>query len=146
MSIVVNQGTQVVVQTDSYTRTVCCQCSCVFFVPSDLDETLRRTGSSFYCPRGHLLVYNQGKSEIQRVREQLDATQRRCTWLDASRNEANAARNYAERKNRAVRGVVTKLKQRIASGACPCCSRRFEDLAKHMLKMHPSYPNGGDKP
>jgi hypothetical protein len=34
---------------------------------------------------------------------------------------------------------VTKLKQRVANGVCPCCHRSFVNLHRHMAGQHPDY-------
>lgn len=37
------------------------------------------------------------------------------------------------------RGVVTKTKNRIGKGVCPCCNRTFVELARHIATKHPDY-------
>jgi hypothetical protein len=111
------------------TLTTCAECSIQFAVPEQWDENRRQTGSTFWCPNGHILTY---KSEIKRLRSALQAEQTRVT---AMRDQLQAA----ERSARAVRGQVTKLKKRIANGVCPCCHRSFADLHRHMTGQHPGY-------
>lgn len=39
----------------------------------------------------------------------------------------------------AARGQVTRLKRRAANGVCPCCTRTFADLKRHMANQHPDF-------
>lgn len=44
-----------------------------------------------------------------------------------------------ERSAAAQRGVLTRLKNRVAAGVCPCCHRSFKQLSEHMKMKHPDY-------
>lgn len=54
---------------------------------------------------------------------------------DRMRDEKEAA----ERRVSAAKGQVTKLKNRTAAGVCPCCTRSFENLKRHMATKHPAF-------
>ncbi len=32
-----------------------------------------------------------------------------------------------------------RTRKRVGSGVCPCCSRTFQQLARHMKAKHPAY-------
>jgi hypothetical protein len=34
---------------------------------------------------------------------------------------------------------VTKIKNRVGHGVCPCCTRSFQNLARHMASEHPTF-------
>lgn len=87
-------------------------------------------GGSFYCPNGHAQHYT--KTEVQRLKEQLEEVKRRAEW-----NQAEAA--TLKRSLTAKKGQITKMKNRISKGVCPCCNRTFENLARHMNTQHPDY-------
>lgn len=36
-------------------------------------------------------------------------------------------------------GQVTKLKNRVGHGVCPCCNRSFGNLARHIESEHPTF-------
>jgi hypothetical protein len=42
--------------------------------------------------------------------------------------------------------VATRIRNRIAAGVCPCCTRTFKNVARHIKDKHPTYvackPNG----
>lgn len=58
-----------------------------------------------------------------------------------SRVESNLrdSRDRAERRASAARGQITKIKNRVGHGVCPCCNRTFKQLAAHMASKHPEY-------
>lgn len=113
-----------------------CTCGVLFAAPKQLLDRCRQTGEGFYCPNGHVLVYG---SENEKLKKKLAAEK------DA-RARVQARLDQEQMHSRAMRGVVTKTKnklaateQRIANGVCPCCGRTFKELARHMKTKHPEY-------
>ena len=128
----VNYGSQLIVEE-------CYRCGVSFAMPHTLRETcLKDHSKSFYCPNGHGQVFS-GKTEAQKLREELERTRDRAANLVAQRDQAQASA-------RAQRGVATRarnerdrLKKRVANGVCPCCNRSFSNLTRHMQGQHPEY-------
>jgi hypothetical protein len=108
----------------------CPSCGIIFGVPQDFDRERRADGRTFYCPNGHVLTF--GKSEEEKLRTQLNCAN---TALTAARDQAQSA----ERRRAAAVGQVTKIRNRVVNGVCPCCSRTFENLASHMGAKHPGW-------
>lgn len=113
--------------------TECYKCAVVFAMPRRLMQQCRNNGQEFFCPNGHGQIF--AKSTVQRLQEQLEQEQRRT---QAQRNQ----REMAERQLVAAKGLMTKLKKRIANGVCPCCRRSFTNLRRHITKQHPAYVEG----
>lgn len=111
------------------TLTSCAACAIQFAVPDQFDRQRRQTGDTFWCPNGHTLTY---KSEIDKLRKRLEAEQ-------ARRVHAEDQQQAAERRVAAARGQVTRLKNRIGNGVCPCCHRTFQQLSRHMATKHPGF-------
>ncbi len=124
--------TQITTMT-TYTVVDCFKCGCLFAVPAQVNDELVRTGRNFFCPNGHSQHYTD--STDKRLREERERSARLAARLD----QAQAAREAAERRVSAARGQVTKIKNRVANGVCPCCNRTFADLAAHMKTKHPDY-------
>lgn len=40
----------------------CAVCGIVFSIPTHFETTRRNNGSQFFCPNGHSLVFNSGKT------------------------------------------------------------------------------------
>lgn len=123
--------------------TDCCSCGVEFAIPDRLISQRRMDGKNFYCPNGHSMVFSEPtekklQRELEAVRAERDRARARAT---ATRDQLDAA----ERSKSALRGVNTRIRNRIAAGVCPCCSRTFQDLARHMSGQHPDYAGEADR-
>lgn len=111
----------------------CYKCGALFALPADVDEELHRSGRTFYCPNGHGQVYTQ--STVKQLQREREAHARTVARLD----QVKADRDAIERSRRATKGALTRVKNRVANGVCPCCNRSFGDLAAHMATEHPTF-------
>ena len=130
----------------SYTATVnlvqvtCGKCGCTFALAEHHHEKLRETGATFYCPNGDPRAYRQ--SDVQRLEKQLARERAAHDQTRASRDAQRQLRERAERRAAAARGQVTKIKNRVGNGVCPCCNRTFQNLHRHMATKHPAWKSG----
>lgn len=119
-------------------RTVSCpSCGIIFAIPAAFMAKLRQYHTSFYCPSGHSMSYNEDL--LLAARRQLEE---KNAELDRARATAQRLRDEAataERSARAARGHVTRIKKRLSHGVCPCCTRTFSNLAQHMHQVHPGF-------
>ncbi len=124
MSIVVNS---------TYELVDCPNCGMSFAITEEFENRRRDDGHSFYCPHGHSMSYGDTtQKQLQRERE-------KSARLTARLDQVKADRDAAERSRSALKGQVTKIRNRVANGVCPCCNRTFPDLAAHMKTKHPDY-------
>lgn len=109
------------------------QCGISFAMTRDLYNRLQKAkeSESFYCPRGHRMWYT-GKTEEQKLRDKLAATSARET---AMQDQLAAAIRDREASNQ----QLIKERSRFAAGLCPCCTRTFSNVARHMETQHPDY-------
>ena len=113
------------------------------------EAAIQRRGSmSIYCPNGHAWVYSteQQISENEKVRQERDRLRQQ---LAQKNDEIQLQRDLKEHeRNRVIafKGVITKTKKRISGGACPCCNRTFQNLARHMATKHKDYANSEEMP
>jgi len=133
--------------TQTFTGTLvvqdCCVCGITFGVPADFDRRRLDDHKSFYCPAGHAQSYT-GKTEAQKLREQLARTQQQRDNAYSSNTSLRDQLGATERSLRGHKAAKTRIKNRIAAGVCPCCNRRFENLARHMSGQHPNYNHQED--
>lgn len=115
----------------------CYRCGVLFAMPDNLMRRYQETRDTFYCPNGHGQMFT--KSTAQKLEEQLATERRRRDSADARAQAALDQADAAERSNRALRGVATKLRKRAAAGVCPCCQRTFQNVQRHMTGQHPDY-------
>jgi len=111
----------------------CGKCGCPMAFESHFLEQRRNDGSTFYCPNGHPRAFRE--SELAKAQKLLE-TERK--W----RMQERELRDAAERREAAAKGQVTKLKNRVGNGVCPCCNRSFTNLRRHMGTKHPEYKDG----
>jgi len=123
-----------------YVTQVCCnsQCGIAFAVPSSWDAQKRKDHTNFYCPNGHSQHYTE-QSEEEKLRAERDRLAQRIAQRDDEIRHQRELRAAAERQLSATRGVVTRVKTRVANGVCPCCKRSFSDLRQHMATKHAGY-------
>lgn len=123
----------------------CYRCKTDVFLPDELYHAAKRSPSiTFYCPYGHAQHFIEGESEETKLRRELQRAQQRLAEKDDRIRQERDAREATERRLSAQRGQVTKLKNRAANGVCPCCSRHFTNLERHMASQHPGFAHKDD--
>ncbi len=111
------------------------------WIPDALCEAAQRGRGrvSFYCAYGHSNVFVEGENEETKLRRERDRLTQRLAEKDDEIRRQRDLREGTERQLSATRGVVTRIKNRIGHGVCPCCNRTFGDLSRHMATKHPTY-------
>lgn len=110
----------------------CFNCNMLFAMPSDFEETRFNDGRSFYCPAGHQQYFTKRENELNELRRQNQQLSNRVSWAEMEAENA-------KREKTALKGQLTKTRNRIANGVCPCCHRTFKQLATHMSNKHPDF-------
>lgn len=132
--------------TMQYTCTLvqhtCWVCGVKFGLDERHEANLRQRGENFYCPKGCCLRF--GKSEAQKLRDELEQEKRVTQWEREAKERANRRAVAAEHSWRVTKGHLTRIKKRVGAGVCPCCNRTFAQLAAHMASKHPGW--AGDRP
>lgn len=123
----------------------CISCGVLFALAVDLDNELRQNHKTFYCPWGHGQSY-RGKTDVQIAREERDAARSLAERESNRRRAAEAEAAHARRSAAAQRGWNTRIRNRIANGVCPCCTRSFENVRRHMETEHPDYAIPDERP
>lgn len=113
-----------------------CWCGVQHAIPYNLRETQLKAQDMenqhwVYCPLGHKHAPS-GKSSLKVEQEAHQRTQR-CLEETQRREER------AENRRRAEKAAKTRIKNRIANGVCPCCTRSFKNLHRHMQSQHPDF-------
>lgn len=116
----------------------CANCGVPFGITRDYEQRRREDHGSFFCPAGHSNVF-KGKTDAERLREQLQRKEQDLAAEVERRRRAEAAVQAEQFKTRAERAAKTKLKNRVGHGVCPCCKRSFENLRRHMASKHPEF-------
>jgi hypothetical protein len=112
------------------TRLACGNCGIEFDVPDHFYEGKRSDKSTWYCPNGHPRVFRESNADV--LRRERDRLQQRLAEKDDTISRL-------EREKSAVKGQITKMKNRASNGVCPCCTRSFTNLRRHMETKHPEF-------
>ena len=126
--------------TTALVHETCCRADCgvPFGIESNHQRELLRSHANFYCPNGHSQHYT-AKTEAERERELREQRERELTFAREQRDRALNRESATARRLIATKGVVTRIRRRVAHGVCPCCQRTFANLARHMAGQHPDF-------
>tara|TARA_R110002095_G_scaffold133065_1_gene115524 strand:+ start:41 stop:445 length:405 start_codon:yes stop_codon:yes gene_type:complete len=117
----------------------CESCGALFAVPQGYYLRWKAYASTtnviHCCCCGHKWYFSE-KSEVDKVRDQLESEIARADNLVRQRDAK-------KRQLAAAKGRITKIKNRVGNGVCPCCNRTFANLARHMGTQHPNYNDAG---
>lgn len=97
---------------------------------------------SVFCPScGKETCWRESddQKKIRQLQRDLETEQRRAETAKRRAEAEEKQRITTEHQLRATKGVVTRIKNRVVNGACPCCNRTFHDLQRHMSTKHPDY-------
>jgi hypothetical protein len=118
----------------------CYKCRCEYVLPDELYTAAKRSADIyFWCPYGHQAHYPEGETEADKLRRERDRLTQRLAQKDDAIKYWRENGERVERRLSATRGVVTRMRNRVGAGVCPCCTRSFGNLARHMKSKHPSF-------
>lgn len=127
---------------------ICYKCRSTMWLPTALETVARASPGkvSVYCAYGHEQVYSEGETQLDKMRRERDRLAQQIAERDdalalerRAREAADTEALLARRSAAAARGRITKLKNRVGNGVCPCCNRTFGNLARHMHTQHPTF-------
>lgn len=112
----------------------CGTCGVLHTIPESKYNSCHAEGGFWTCPNGHSRGWEKGadQSEMAQLRRERDRLKQQIAQKDDELRSAEASR-------RAAVGQVTKMRNRVKNGVCPCCNRTFSNLARHMTSKHPEF-------
>lgn len=118
----------------------CSACGVPFGAPRAYLDRRRNDGQSFYCPNGHGQSWRETEADRQRKRAE-EAERNARGWREvADATDRNLA---AERRTAsALRGHLTRMRNRIAAGVCPvpgCHRTGLTQTRRHIETKHPDW-------
>ncbi len=116
----------------------CPNCSITYGIPEALYDQRRLDAKdgTIWCPNGHRWCYS-GRSHEQEVA-------RLKAIIGDERDYATRQRDRADANHRtstALKGHVTRLRNRAAEGRCQWCNTVWPDVAQHVAERHPDRVN-----
>lgn len=135
----ITDGTIIRTWHEDFITETCVSCGQPWAMTSTFRGQRVDDGRGFYCPAGHVQYYTRKRTRQQELARQLERAERRADQ-EETRRVATQDQLDAERKSKAaVKGHLTRVRRRIAAGVCPCCTRSFVDVRRHMAAKHPGY-------
>lgn len=129
----------VIIFGQSHTVWTCKTCGVVATCPTELHEQQRKSGGYHSCPNGHQWGWSKEASEDEKVRRERDRLKQQLAQKDDEIRSQREQREAAERQAAARKGQITKLRNRVSAGVCPCCNRTVSQMAQHMASKHPGF-------
>ena len=117
----------------------CGGCGLPYGLPEGFITARREDHKSWTCPNGCVRHFPPGSSEAEKLRKALERVETQRDLARQDRDWQREQRLTAERQRAAARGQVTKIKNRVGKGVCPCCNRSFANLGRHMAGQHPEW-------
>lgn len=115
----------------------CGECGIEFAVPDNWLTKRKEDKRTFYCPNGHARAFIE--SEAERLRRELTRQKQITEQVEARARNLAAERDRQQRSARAMRGQVTKIKNRLVAALCPVCDHAFPEVAAHLAAEHPDW-------
>lgn len=124
----------------SHTVIICCheKCGIAFSVPQWWEQRRREDKTWWYCPNGHSQHFS-GKTEAERLKGEVERLNKDAAYLRTRLEDEAKTVNRLCRSRDSYKGQVTRIKNRVSKGVCPCCNRTFQNLARHMTGQHPEW-------
>lgn len=120
-------------------RAVTCTCGYVFGLAETHQQELINTHGEFFCPKCKNSLAYKAENEAERLAKKAARLQAELDQKCAAMRDVYAAKDRVERRLSATQGIVTRVKNRVNRGVCPCCNRYFAQLHRHMNSKHPAY-------
>lgn len=92
----------------------------------------KETGRAWFCTICGCRRVFVGKTTVDELRGQLAAAKQREETEKTMRRNLEAALNKEQASK-------ARLKKRVKNGVCPCCTRSFTNLRRHISTKHPDY-------
>jgi len=124
-------------RNETFHVVTCYTCGTPFGINDGLyNSAVKDKNQSVYCPSCGNRTRWTGETEDQKRIKQL---KRKLEWEANQSARLKQEKESAENSLRSTKGVITKLKKRVHNGVCPCCTRSFKNLERHMKNKHPDY-------
>ena len=118
----------------------CGECGGTYAIDGRYHQQRSEKGGYWTCPYCKTSWgFDQHGSELARLKRKLEFQEAETERQRSRCRQSEADHERTQRRLSATQGVLTRTKNRVARGVCPCCNRSFQDLMRHMATKHPEY-------
>jgi uncharacterized Zn-finger protein len=116
-------------------KDTCGKCGGVYALNKTFLDYARNNAGGFRCPYCGT-AWSWTETEAIRLNKALEA---KNVELQTARMQTNTERQLREAAERREAEAKRKTR-RVEKGVCPCCSRSFQNLSRHMATQHAKNP------
>jgi len=127
------------VEVSTTLHTVSCSCGGVYAITEAHRAQAEREGTCWTCPYCRTSWGFSGRGTNATLKRELESQKRATASAQGRANRFAAAAEHQTRRASTYKGHLTRTKKRVAEGVCPCCTRTFKNLKRHMDGQHPDY-------
>lgn len=126
--------------TLTFTVVECGKCGVTFGLSDSFIAARREDHGTWYCPNGDGRRYT-AKNETEKLAEQLEREKRYRGYAETRNTVLLDQLEATERSRAALRGHLTRARNKIANGVCPVgnCRRHFDNVQDHIASEHPQW-------
>lgn len=122
----------------------CITCGIPYVVPQVVIDKQREVGGFHTCHAGHSQGWRESDSERAKRREAREAIRRDRDRLQQLVAQKDDEIRDARRQTKTATAKIKRLAERAKAGICPCCTRHFTNLERHMASKHKEEPNANN--
>lgn len=122
-----------------FTAIHCGECGGSYAINERYREQQYKKGGTWTCPYCKTGWGYAGNSENAVLKKQLDEERERKLRALEEANQLRASMAAAGKVHAQTAGKLKALKKRAKHGVCPCCTRTFTNVARHMQTKHPEF-------
>lgn len=126
-------------ETVQLTVITCGECGGTYALNERYRKHKEDKGQGWHCPYCEISWGYFGEGKIGELTKQLVQERQRLDQIKADRDRLNTRAIQLERQRSALKGLVTKERNKAAKGLCPCCGEQFSNVASHMKNRHPEF-------
>ena len=122
--------------THTFNVVSCYTCSAYFAITSSLyRRVVTKAEGSVYCPSCGNQTYWGESDEKKKIKQLETELRHKQVQIDREKQQTRIAKDQRDKSRKSH----SKMRERVKNGVCPCCSRSFENLLRHMKTKHPEY-------
>lgn len=114
-------------------------CGHVILMSREHYDACRESNRRWYCTVCGAWRVFVGETTIQQLRRERDAAKQREETLRAQRADLEKKLSLEREILASERKSKDRLKKRLKNGVCPCCTRSFQNLRRHIASKHPEF-------
>jgi len=126
-------------------RLVCPTCGGVFAIAAAYHDEAKMLGgfqrcwSCPYCKASRGFGKSAHEVEKEKLQAELVAARRDKNNAEIRAGSLEKEAEHFRKSRDGVKGVLARERKRVGNGVCPCCSRHFVNLMRHMKTKHPEH-------